>query len=450
MENIKLTFLNTTGTSGLSKSAAKQMRAHITKRNFAKRRRQIADTDVTEPQSEESPTNGPDYLSISRIENGLLVQRNSKPASRAIATDPDPNRDNRALHKLQELSFQQSHLTPASPSEAAWFKIIASEPAVVEASMAVTVRQWSPRGSWQYQADSHSQNAVNLIQQLISSSRVRTDGLLGAVIMMALGAALAHDDVAWNIHIAGVANIIKDWQSSTPYPIPSWFVDFIVEDSINSIFGFPRVYHPDIAQALGNLCDARIAKLADICTSVTNLRKIIQCHHQHPLDSRYAAREIEEPLARLHYETRALRAIDNPSIDAAARAIELTLYLLWPSTSGAHLTLLAAETKDAICRFPITGCYYMNLTSFQLTVGAIAADAGSSTRAWFVDMLLRPVRAMRSQGWDKPLSLVQRRLISNDGLNGRFHALWRELDQKDSNQRSDTHMISLGNSSDLD
>jgi hypothetical protein len=44
------TFLNTTGRPRLSQLAAKRMRAHITKSNFAKRRQRIAHARSAEPK----------------------------------------------------------------------------------------------------------------------------------------------------------------------------------------------------------------------------------------------------------------------------------------------------------------------------------------------------------------------------------------------------------------
>ncbi|RAL03760.1 uncharacterized protein BO80DRAFT_462447 [Aspergillus ibericus CBS 121593] len=320
MEPTNFTFLNTTGASRLSKPAAKQMRAHITKTNFARR-----------------------------------------------------------LRNLQDLSFFEGTYTPETPHDKSWLNLIASEPALIEAFLAIA---------------------------LLTSTRPITDGVLGAVVGMALGAALAQDQVAWNILSMG-------W----------WMLD-----SINSIFGFARVYHPSIVEALGEYDGQRISKLAEICDKATRLREVIEsCHQQYQFDACLVAQGIEEPFASLHYEARALRVDSNAQVDATARAIELVLYLLWPSTSAAHLTLLAAELKDAICRFPIESCYYMNLTSFQLMIGAIAAEEGSLVRAWFVDRLVTAVRAMYLHGWEEPLSLMQGKLVSEIGLNGRFRALWREL-----------------------
>jgi hypothetical protein len=178
---------------------------------------------------------------------------------------------------------------------------------------------------------------------------------------------------------------------------------------------------------LGNYHDEKMANLAAICNSIVQLQKAIDSYHRHGLDAASIAQEIEEPLARLHHEARALRVSDKPHVDAAARAIELVLYLLWPSQSGAHLTLLASELKEVMCRFPIKGCSYMDLTSFQLMIGAIAADKGSLTRTWFVKRLSRAVQWMRLRGWHEPLSLLQKRFVCDAGLIKGFEDLWREL-----------------------
>lgn len=199
---------------------------------------------------------------------------------------------------------------------------------------------------------------------------------------------------------------------------------------MNAIFNFPRLYHERILDIFDDCNDQRFSQIRAICDSVTQLQETIGSQHSQEFDSDSIAREIEEPLANLHYNVRALRALDDPYVQATARSIELVLYLLWPSQSGAHLTLLAGELKDTICRFPIQGCSYMNLTSFQLMIGAIAANENSPTREWFVDRMAREVRAMQLRGWNEPLSMLTKRIISIKALTGRLQALWEELYQR--------------------
>ncbi|KAJ5950903.1 uncharacterized protein N7479_009316 [Penicillium vulpinum] len=421
MEQPAFIFLNMTDAATLSPPAAKRMRAHITKTNFAKRRQHAPPTRAEQREQ--------------RKDQSRLLSESETPASNqnitissTIPTDPNSARGTTIFHKLQELVFLEGRHSPGSAREAAWFNLISSDPVLTEATLAVAVRHWSPSAPWQLKAYRHSYEAVHLINQRIMSTGTRTDGVLGAVTTLAFGATLEQDDVAWNIHVIGLAHMIKDRKSRSMKPPPSWMTNLIVQDSVNAIFNFPRLYHEHIVEALIDYDDQRIPIIKRICDSVIQLQEMIESHHQHQFDPTSVAREIEEPLSQLHYEVRALRATDDVYVQATARAIELVLYLLWPSQSGAHLTLLAGELKEAICRFPIKGCSYMNFTSFPLMIGAIAADKDSLPRAWFVDRLTREVRAMQLRGWNRPLSLLQNKYNNNNStLMGRFKALWQEL-----------------------
>ncbi|KAL5340181.1 hypothetical protein BJX70DRAFT_361777 [Aspergillus crustosus] len=438
MELADFTFVNTTGGSTLSGPAAKRMRAHITRTNFAKRREQLT---------------GPRAVDTTKRRRQNISKDNTAEVNLPLAVQLNPRANIAAFHKIQELVFLEGRHTANSPSEAAWFNLIASEPALVEASLAIAVRQWSPDNTWQLKADQHSCIAVMMIKEQITSAATRTDGILGAVVTMAFGAALAHDGLAWKIHIDGLVQIIRDRLARDPKALPSWFVDLIVHDLVNGALDFPRVWHRSIVEALGEYHDQRIQKLADLCDRFRELRKVIESQHTHPFSAISIAEKIEEPLAILHYEARGLRSTENLYIDAASRALELVMYVLWPTQSGAHLTYLAGGLRNTITRFPIKGCSYMDLSSFQLMIGAVAADKGSAARAWFVDRISRAVRWMQARGWQEPLELLEKRFAveGNAGLVGRFRALWRELsgieatiDVQDSMSRRKTADLSVG------
>ncbi|KAL6231232.1 hypothetical protein BDW75DRAFT_233761 [Aspergillus navahoensis] len=402
MESTGYMFLNTTGAS-LPATAARRMRAHITRTNFAQRRQRMA---IAGARTETSAKR--------RQERRNQAEEEGRSVTPPPTSAPPTPSNIAAFHQIQELVFLEGRHTPGSASEAAWFNLIASEPALVEASLAVAVRQWSPDNSWQSKADYHSYTAVRLIKQRITSIATPSDGVLGAVITMALGASLVHDDIAWKIHMDGLAHIVKERVSRGPHSLPTWLTDLIVQDSINNTFEFPRVWHQSIVQILGEHHDRRILKLAEISDSVIRLRKVIGSLDANSVNTIPVAQDIEEPLARLHYEARNLRATDNLHIDAAARTIELILYLLWPTQSAAHLTLLAGELKE-------------------LVIGAIAADKVSPVRAWFVERISNAVRWMQQRGWQNPLSVVETVFESeaDNGLVGRFKALWKELYEVD-------------------
>ncbi|KAJ5198209.1 uncharacterized protein N7498_007326 [Penicillium cinerascens] len=428
MEQSSFLFLNTTGASSLSRPAAKRMRAHITKTNFAKRRQRINNSISPESEIEKNTVARENFRQLSI--NNKHSAANENNLNMILPPVSDAARDPKALHDLQRLVFLEGIRPPVSASEAAWFNLIASDPALIESTMAIAVRLWSPDDCWQMESYQHSCTAINLIKRRIASTMTSTDGVLGAVTTMAFGASLENDDVAWNVHIDGLAQILKERQSRSTTPPPSWLTGLVVHidrDSVNAIFNFPRVYHERILQILIECSDQSITRIKAICDSVIQLQKKIDSHDHQKFDSNLVAREIEEPLATLHYKVRALRTIDDIYVQATARSIELVLYLLWPSQSGAHLTLLAGELKEAICLFPIQGCSYMNLTSFQLMIGAIAADENSPTRAWFFDRMAREARALRLRGWNEPLSLLQDRNMPAGGLTRQIQALWKEL-----------------------
>lgn len=187
------------------------------------------------------------------------------------------------------------------------------------------------------------------------------------------------------------------------------------------------MYHKQVITALNKDSDAKIQLIITVCEDIIQLRKLVDSHHKYHFDSKFVAREIEEPIATLLFQTRGLRADDNPNLDSTARAIELFLYLLWPSKSIAHLTLLAGQLRTSIAKWPIKGCMFMDLTCFQLVIGAVAAEKGSSTRSWFMDKIIGAVRAMKQRGWVDPLHIMEARHSSDIGISAMFRGFWKEL-----------------------
>jgi hypothetical protein len=86
MSSMSFTFLNATGTPGLSQSDAKLMRAHITRMNFANRRQQITKDRAAKDFSKR--------VALTRVGQRLLTQDVTTDAPRAdflVGTPPkDP------------------------------------------------------------------------------------------------------------------------------------------------------------------------------------------------------------------------------------------------------------------------------------------------------------------------------------------------------------------------
>lgn len=169
-------------------------------------------------------------------------------------------------------------------------------------------------------------------------------------------------------------------------------------------------------------------KVADISDSLIQLRRSIDDHRKCSPGSDVEAQSIETDWNSLLCQARALQSENDPFVQATSRAIELILYLSWRHKPEANLTLLAGELKEALCRLPTRPCLFMDLTSCQLMLGAVAASEGSQVRAWFVARLRRSVLALRSRGWMRPLEILEKGFVSDMGLVARFRVLWKELD----------------------
>jgi hypothetical protein len=76
--------------------------------------------------------------------------------------------------------------------------------------MAIGMRHWSPAAACQEKAVAHSCKAANIIIQRIKSETAHTGALIGAVLSMAIGERLMHNDLIWNIHVDGLADLIKE------------------------------------------------------------------------------------------------------------------------------------------------------------------------------------------------------------------------------------------------
>lgn len=171
--------------------------------------------------------------------------------------------------------------------------------------------------------------------------------------------------------------------------------------------------------------------MAAIIGRLVQWRNSINPYRKYQLGPNSTTKEIEEPLARLHCDARALRVEEDPYVQATSRAIELVLYLSWPPQVRVDLTLLASELKEDLSQLQVRPCVYMDLTSFHLMIGAISADKGTQTRAWFVGKISRVVLAMRMRGWGEKLRVLERGLTSDTSLRPQLKALWKEINNEE-------------------
>ncbi|OAQ69394.1 hypothetical protein VFPFJ_10599 [Purpureocillium lilacinum] len=172
-----LTFVNLTDAPALDASGSRRMRAHVTKTNFARRRQRIAKqlrhiAGASETERKSLATNPESNDLVAGLHLDAVPHLLQRP------TDPD------LLHNYRALVF------PAYPScrgtvvESQWTALLVSEPALLEASMAIGVRhQASPsarESTW------HAYRAVNLVNKRLNARPPDLgDGVIAAVFTLA-------------------------------------------------------------------------------------------------------------------------------------------------------------------------------------------------------------------------------------------------------------------------
>lgn len=135
-----------------------------------------------------------------------------------------------AVPRFWSLSYSDSRgfRSPLGEREQFWFELFIAEPALIEASVAIGEKNWSPNVASKRRAEVHFSIAVNTVIQRIQSRQAQTDGVLAAVITLAFGERLARNDAAWKIHIDGLAQIIRERHAQGIYAMPLWFLDLQV------------------------------------------------------------------------------------------------------------------------------------------------------------------------------------------------------------------------------
>src|SRR3569833_358004 len=264
MSSARFTFINITGAPSLSPSADKRMRAHVTRTNFANRRQRMA--DVAEAKTErmadvaEAKTARTDSVEVrpSQNDQDLLAIGSSIKSSGAVNSSPmvgprdsallrkstslmagiTSNSKNEAVSSFWSCVFLDSSRYPSTSDEATWLGLLISEPALVESSLAVSLRH---RVSWRERADVHACRAVNLLLQRIKSRQAHKDAVLAVVTTMAFGERLANNDLTWNIHMDGLAQLLKERHSQGSYDLPPWFTGLLIS-FVKSIHLAPAQY----------------------------------------------------------------------------------------------------------------------------------------------------------------------------------------------------------------
>ncbi|KAK3291577.1 uncharacterized protein B0H64DRAFT_330349 [Chaetomium fimeti] len=418
MSTTDLVFVTTTGRPGLSRADTKLMRGHVTRSNFAKRRRRRAELQRAEHEL---------CHTEDRLEPPVLKTQKYSIGGEKFRKDSPSPKSRINMSDFWSHFFLHGETYPASSQEGAWLQLLVSEAALAQVSLSIGFRIWSPNAAYQKEALACSSSALSIIMNRIATEQALTDAVMAAVLHMAVGERFGLDDEAWHVHIGGLAQLITARAQRGQTDLPVWFSNMIIFDAINAVFGFPLCCDKRLLDAVQPYGIPAITKVADMTQHLLHLRDLITAYHHERSPFK---NEIDQKWAHLLHEARELRRSvpENPYVVATSLSAEILLWLCWENqlTPGG-LTQLAGELRQAICRFPFRPCSFTEMVSCPMMLGAIAARPGSETRAWFVGRLRRSVAAAKSRAWARPLDMVEKKVCTGMVGGGRFEELWREL-----------------------
>ncbi|KAF4343284.1 hypothetical protein FBEOM_2760 [Fusarium beomiforme] len=290
------TFVNVSNAPGLGPKEAKQMRGHITKTNFAKRRQRLAKEkkrmNILQSADNFSAVNTSDELQawqalkpgsdrlLMRLVDPIYSPVEYCKSSSSLFLEPVAYNFS-VLSEYRALIFPAGLGTPGSSREADWISLLHSEPALVEASMAIALRH-SPRTQNAQSIRESSLRkcrAIKLINARLGTPLELTDGVLSAVFTLTFAELLESDSEARDVHVQGLAQMIKVRRSLGNTALPSWFGDFILYDSIGHAILSASYSNLPLINALRNEDDPEQIDVAMIRQDANDLRQLIDKYH---------------------------------------------------------------------------------------------------------------------------------------------------------------------------
>ncbi|PWI69339.1 hypothetical protein PCL_00986 [Purpureocillium lilacinum] len=420
-----LTFVILTDAPALDASASRRMRAHVTKTNFAKRRQRIAKQLRLVAEAPETERK---FLVANCESSDLVAGLHPDAAPHLLQRPTDPDRAIQfLLHKYRALVF------PAYPSyrgtavESQWTALLISEPALLEASMAIGVRhQASPSAR---ESIWHAYRAVNLVNKRLNARPPDLgDGVIAAVFTLAYSESLVPDEPARNVHLAGLAQMIKVRRSLDQKAMAPWFTQFLLYASISEHVSSCSGRDSQLALSLGDVnSEACLATIGSIASSLDQLRHSLNDFGRQPTAPEVINEFVLQPISSVQESLQALPRAGSLYLQSLSCAIRIFLQLLWPACAVIDTPVLANELREMLNTPRLRLCASINLTVWQFFVGAVAAPRGSETRHWFAERLKRMLISMGVVDWKGAVLVLCRGFMPSDLLLQDFRALWEDF-----------------------
>ncbi|KAF5602778.1 hypothetical protein FPCIR_1741 [Fusarium pseudocircinatum] len=421
------TFVNVSNAPGLGPKEAKQMRGHITKTNFAKRRQRLG---LQKKKAKTAQSSSPSSALITLDQR--LLPHELKPVAQSFLSrmvEPAYSPVEYLLGEYRALIFPAGLGSPGSNREADWIALLHSEPALVEASMAIAIRH-SPRlqrTQGVHESSVRKGRAIKMINERLDTPLGLTDGVLSAVFTLTFAELLESDVEARDVHIQGLAQMIKVRRSLGNTDIPSWFGDFILYDSIGHTILSASYSNLPLVNALRNEEDPKQMDVAAIRSDIDDLRQLIDKYHASSTLKQDKAAIIRYEVHCLQLKVDTLLGSQEHYIRSLHDSLQLFLSLLWPIEGRRLLDIKAENLKYALLQPHIRLCSSMQLLVWQLFVGAAAAEPASEVRYWYIIRLREVVSSMRIGGQDVAMETLATVFAPDAQLLKKFKTVWEEV-----------------------
>jgi hypothetical protein len=200
-------------------------------------------------------------------------------------------------------------------------------------------------------------------------------------------------------------------------------------DCVSKIISSTEGPYEKIADAIGDATvKAHIAAIVDISQQIAKLRYSLDLIYNYPTDSSFIVQEIDKPVTSILHTLETLPETEEVSyLSLLARAIRIFICLLWPPSAKTPPSDLANELRHALGEPKMRLCSSINLTVWQMFVGAVAADSNSETRMWYLDTLKKIFVPMRVFDWQAVIAVLEKGFMPPVSLLDEFRHVWEEI-----------------------
>ncbi|QKX61890.1 uncharacterized protein TRUGW13939_09046 [Talaromyces rugulosus] len=431
------TFLTSTNPA-LGEADIKQMRAHVTRKNFEKRRERLEGTISRSNKARRTrhrqPEQPSDKLRLARKDKSPSPDGSEKQFRVTVSpyTLISTEANYASIYQFYR-SFRPLLLTLAADQatlirEWSWMQLNYAEPALLEASLALVAFHDSLTGSGSVgDVEMHQVKAVKIINSRLNNPATAvTDGVLAAVLTLAHCERLAKREIGYETHMIGFRHMLQvRKQQHNNFDGISWFSHLILSDTTEDIAILPKpsmnISHLFLPKTVPETIDS-------ISQDLSSLRTAIEYSMRYDTAEEFVAREIDQRILEILNNADILRSYP-AYISSLGLCIRIFLHLSsdrFP-ISAADLSVLTSELKAILGESDTRLCTSFELTAWQILTASVATTADSPAGRWFRITLWKVSRAFVLSDWSRVLAYLDKAFIPHTRLLAEFKAVWTEV-----------------------